>query len=376
MSQYVVTVKRLNKRRVVPMNFPDRENIIGELFEGQGFEATEADITEVPNRALGKWFKDRDGHFYWGGGLNEVTGVFAKSLASQAQFSWWLKNNKYSIPDLWSSEQMPKVTIAILDTGISQHIDFDFTKIAGFNYLDNSANFKTDVFGHGTHLAGIMVAKGVKSFGVIPGANLFVAKVCDNSGTPSFQAVKNALSDIFNGANGATDIDVVNMSFSLTPTSADETKIVDDITILIRKISAVGKCILVSACGDEDWEFDSFPAKMEECISVGSINTIFKRSSFSTRSSTLDIMAPGERILSSQGTDSSIERDGTSQSAAIVSAICARGIQEIKKNGSSVNPLLKKSLFQTAINDSFPLNEYGHGIFDPNKFLATVKTLV
>lgn len=65
--QLIVNVKKLNKRSSVPASLSEK-NIIGTVFQGFQFEGEE--ITSVPNPALGKWYKDRDGSVYWGGGLS------------------------------------------------------------------------------------------------------------------------------------------------------------------------------------------------------------------------------------------------------------------------------------------------------------------
>lgn len=67
MLQLIVTVDRLNKRIAVPVTFADRSGVIGTVYKGFSFEGTEE--TAVPNAALGKWYRDRDGYYYWGGGL-------------------------------------------------------------------------------------------------------------------------------------------------------------------------------------------------------------------------------------------------------------------------------------------------------------------
>jgi GH25 family lysozyme M1 (1,4-beta-N-acetylmuramidase) len=62
----IVNVKKLNKRSSVPVSLAEK-NIIGTVLQGFRFEGEE--ISNVPNTALGKWYKDRDGSCYWGGGL-------------------------------------------------------------------------------------------------------------------------------------------------------------------------------------------------------------------------------------------------------------------------------------------------------------------
>ena len=68
MEKLVVNVKKLNKRSLIPNTLPDNNNIAGIVFQNYAFEGEE--VTTVPNPAIGKWFKDKDGYFYWAGGLN------------------------------------------------------------------------------------------------------------------------------------------------------------------------------------------------------------------------------------------------------------------------------------------------------------------
>lgn len=66
MSQLKVIVNKLNKRSGVPNNFSDK-NIIGTVQKGFLFEGNE--VKDIQNPSLGKWYEDREGDYYWGGGL-------------------------------------------------------------------------------------------------------------------------------------------------------------------------------------------------------------------------------------------------------------------------------------------------------------------
>ena len=70
MAQLIVTANRLNKRSSVPVNLPDANGIVGVVSKGYSFEGYE--VLPVPNPALGKWYKDRDNSFYWGGALTVI----------------------------------------------------------------------------------------------------------------------------------------------------------------------------------------------------------------------------------------------------------------------------------------------------------------
>jgi chitosanase len=67
MKKCIVSVPKLNKRSSVPASLTDKSNITGFVLKDFSFEANEAAIVN-PN--IGKWYKDRDNNFYWGGGLH------------------------------------------------------------------------------------------------------------------------------------------------------------------------------------------------------------------------------------------------------------------------------------------------------------------
>jgi len=57
---------------MVPPNLPYDKGIAGVVYQGYRFEAEEAPAAEVPNPALGKWYKDSSGYYYWGGALELI----------------------------------------------------------------------------------------------------------------------------------------------------------------------------------------------------------------------------------------------------------------------------------------------------------------
>ncbi len=66
--QLIVTVKKLNKRTRVPDNLTEKNSIAGTVLQGFKFEGEE--VKGIHDPALGKWYKDQHGYYYWGGGLH------------------------------------------------------------------------------------------------------------------------------------------------------------------------------------------------------------------------------------------------------------------------------------------------------------------
>ncbi|MCW3082728.1 MAG: thermitase [Bacteroidetes bacterium] len=285
---------------------------------------------------------------------------------------WWITG--YNLEEVWNTTKGENVRVAVLDTGINRHVDFDFSKIQGYDYINKSADFTTDENGHGTHCTGIINANGTKNQGMAPDANLFIAKVCDAAGKVNFDALKSALDDIYNETNNAGQVDILSMSFVMVG-SIDEQPKIKEIEVLLTKIATDKKCILVSASGDRNEDWNNSPASVSACICVGSVGQTRVRSVFSTKTINMDVMAPGEDILSSANTQDSVAMSGTSMSAAYISGICALGLSYIKARMNEDPELIKKILYQTADAVNSSVNEYGHGIVAPQKFIDTLKTI-
>lgn len=73
MLQLLVTAEKLNKRKFVPTKLPDNSSISGIVIKGTTFIGEEVKV--LPNPSLGKWFRDRDNGFYWGGGLSIISDI-------------------------------------------------------------------------------------------------------------------------------------------------------------------------------------------------------------------------------------------------------------------------------------------------------------
>jgi hypothetical protein len=64
MAQLKVIVNKLNKRRTPISDFSEKGNVSGVVFKGFQFVSIRED-----SNSLGTWYQDREGYYYWGGGL-------------------------------------------------------------------------------------------------------------------------------------------------------------------------------------------------------------------------------------------------------------------------------------------------------------------
>lgn len=206
----------------------------------------------------------------------------------------------------------------------------------GWNFTaplnSDSAKNPQDLVGHGTHLAGIVAAKqdskGIS--GLVPNLRLLPVKVLNDGETESLNdGPRLPMSErLARGIIYATDrgADVINLSLGW-PRSLE--------TDYLR--SAVGYAItkgvlLVAAAGNNNSNEPIFPCALDGVICVGATTIDGSWAGFSNFGANVDVLAPGEGILST--TPTTVEPDlfnvpgydiknGTSQAAPYVAAALA-----------------------------------------------------
>ena len=258
------------------------------------------------------------------------------------------------------ARQLFKVTgkglcAAVLDTGInSQHVDFAGRIVAGRNFTsDNGGNASnvTDGNGHGSNVAGIVMAKG-DHIGMAPEATVSPHKVLRNDGGGSFTMVLDALDWVLQNRT-THNITAVCMSLG------DSGNYVDDgqfaASSLAQKIGALrtAKVAVVVASGNDYFKHGSkqgmsYPAIIRETVSVGAVydaeeggfNYASGAKAFSTRAGQItpfsqrlhqsvnratrtEIFAPGAPVTSSgiNGSHGESIQHGTSQATPVTVGI-------------------------------------------------------
>ena len=225
------------------------------------------------------------------------------------------------------------VIIGIIDTGISTNaIDSDHI-LEGRNYLDPSLSAE-DTYGHGTAVASVILKE-------LPQAQ-FVHLVSNAYNKGKIEQVDN---DVFAGIiRDAVDVyhcQIINLSVGL---------ILDKPSIREAVAYAEEKGVLVVASAGNDYaeggEFVYYPADYETVLSVGSVNKKKNEiSDFSQRGDWVDIYARGEEITIKTLSGDKRKSEGTSYSAALVTARAARLLQ---KNPNRTPAQLREKLLKKA----------------------------
>ncbi len=206
-----------------------------------------------------------------------------------------------------------QIGVAVIDSGISTDPDFtSLTRLPSFNASSQTIN---DIFGHGSHVAGIIGGNGAGSgsvfSGVAPGVNLISLKISDGTGMAYESDTVVALQWVYDN-KAAYNIRVVNLSINATVDQSYHTSPLDAAAEILwfNGIVVVASAGNISATGGYN-TINAAPANDPFIITVGASDEkgTTRRNddvtaSYSASGVTLDgfskpdIVAPGTSIYS------------------------------------------------------------------------------
>ena len=216
-------------------------------------------------------------------------------------------------PKAWDKTRGSKsVKIAIVDTGVDYtHEDIAANYVqGGYDFVNDDDDPKDDN-GHGTHCAGIAagVMNNNKGIAGVAQVSIMTEKVLDSDGYGS-------ASDVADGIIHAADhgADIISMSLGGPSSNVEE----DACNYAWNK-----GVLLVAAAGNDGASEVSYPAGYDTVIAVGAIDSDSKRCSWSNYGSRLELVAPGEAIVSSVPGDNYEFYSGTSMATPHVAGVAA-----------------------------------------------------
>ncbi|MCH2225988.1 MAG: S8 family serine peptidase, partial [Crocinitomicaceae bacterium] len=227
------------------------------------------------------------------------------------------------------------ITIAVLDTGIDlKHPELQHCLIEGHDFVDIISNanefvgdhlgFDTDPsdeVGHGTHVAGIIGAKGSgMSPGVVPNCKIMPIRVLGAMKRGNSRVGAGLVGNINAGIKWAIDngADVINMSLGIVHEGGGLPH--EDVVNYARKKGVT----IIAATGNDGQNALYFPSALPHVIAVGAMNRQIDRvAPFSTYGDQVDFVAPGTDIFSTYLDGEYAFSSGTSHAAPFVAGAAA-----------------------------------------------------
>jgi subtilisin family serine protease len=293
-------------------------------------------------------------------------------------------------PKAWELGYSGKgVKIAVVDTGIDAYYSLE-KKVSEERSFVGDRDGK-DVYGHGTHVAGIAAGNEDVYRGVAPGAGLISAKVLDNNGFGSDYQVALGISWAFE--RGAQ---VINLSLGGKGHPQD---------LLSRLCNTIAErgVVVVAAAGNSGEEGIESPGIAEKLITVGAVDKKGRVTYYSSRDvqgyGKPDVVAPGGLLKLEDGTvlppnqgvvslrsrfsgldpypdEKHASLVGTSMATPHVSGAAAILIEALRERGfeGNLHYAVKNLLKNTAKDLHEPRNAQGSGLIDLEKALKTAKS--
>lgn len=271
------------------------------------------------------------------------------------------------------------VTVAIIDTGVSPHLDLIYptNRIVGFKDFINNEAVAYDDNGHGTHCAGILGGSGYSSKGkykgIAPEANILSIKVLDEKGNGKTSDILSAVQWIID-TKEVYKTKIINFSLGAIAQYRER----KDPLVKAANRAIDNNMIVIAAVGNSGPMRQTIlsPATSRYVISVGALNASKAHqtdekniASFSSRGPTIDrikkpdLIAPGVNItsLSQKNLNGYTALSGTSMAAPMVSGAAALLLNE---NPNYTHFDIKRILMNTCTKINAPAYDQGAGILD------------
>ncbi|HIH09987.1 MAG TPA: S8 family serine peptidase [Candidatus Diapherotrites archaeon] len=282
------------------------------------------------------------------------------------------------------------ISVAVLDTGIDSTHPMLKGKVVKEKNLTPSLT-SSDVYGHGTHVAGIIAgntAEGGAYNGVAPQASLYNVKVLGDDGEGEFSKIIEGIDWVVGGLEWAAGEDgrpyategarIINMSLGAPENYDPNGSNQNPLLRAIREATENGIVVVVSAgnCGDaepsevcKEFRGVTTPGSSPDALTVGAVNDENNWAGFSSGGSIEgvgikpDIAAPGVGINSSIPRSRYQAMDGTSMAAPHVAGAAALLLDS---NPALTSAQIKGLLEMNAIDLGGPGKDtkFGYGLLN------------
>lgn len=269
-----------------------------------------------------------------------ASGILASSR-DQCLANTWISQTPPALDQLqsesaWTLTRGAGVTVAVVDSGVAPNPHLDDSIIAGVNLVPDGTDGigRTDVYGHGTVIAGQIAARVVPKSGVqglAPEVRILPVRVYAGDSQQQIDAGWGPdTARMAEGIRIAADrgAQIINVSMSTTEKNA---ALADAVAYARSKgslvVASAGNRDSSAAVEQNSSDGTRYPAGFPGAVGVAAANPAGSVTSASIRGSHVTLAAPGQNIASAwpQGADCAVATDApaTSYAAAYVSAAAA-----------------------------------------------------
>lgn len=247
--------------------------------------------------------------------LSQTNDIVANDPGVQSQWAVSYTNTNHVWPLV---EQKDTVYVAVVDSGVDYtHPDLknrvDLEK--GYDFINDDSD-PMDDNGHGTHVSGIIAAEMNNGEGIVGvvgtlDVSIIPIKVLDAEGQGQSDIVAKGIEyAVDQGAN------IINLSLG---SPGEDVDIANAIRYAIEK-----GVFVVAAAGNDNQNSDSYtPSGLDNVYTVGAVNQLKTKARFSNYGNSVEVAAPGVKILSTVLENQYEAWDGTSMAAPVVSGIAS-----------------------------------------------------
>jgi subtilisin len=261
-----------------------------------------------------------------------INGIVTIDKVDDDYIDWGVEAIK--APQFWRLTEGEGVTIVTMDTGVdTSHPDLQGKIKSQFNMINKNLDV-TDEYGHGSHVAGLLVGEIT---GVAPQAELHAIKVLDGDGRGSYANIMDGITHAIN-----LKADVLSISLGVP----------HDIPLILRQriIQAYESGVtIISATGNNGRAEAFYPARMNEVIAVGGLDQNLQLTTFTNMG--YDVLAPAVDILSTYKDNNYAKMTGTSMASPLVAGAIALLISHYRKQGKELKPWDIKKMLQGKVLD-------------------------
>ena len=222
------------------------------------------------------------------------------------------------------------ITVAVLDTGVCvKHPEFAGVMLPGYDFvdiIDGASDFigdylgyddiPDDEVGHGTHVAGIIAAKGRDCpEGIVPRCKLLPVRVLAAMERQGRRVGAGLIDNINTAVKWAVDqgADVINMSLGIRHSGGGLPH--EEVVDYARRKGVT----IVAAAGNDGQEQLYYPGALPYVIAVGAFDESGEVADYSTYGSQVSFIAPGTNVYSTYLESEYAFSTGTSHAAPFVS---------------------------------------------------------